>query len=261
MPPLNLPPPPPLLLLLLPPHHKPSPPSSAILTPTRRHPFSTSRHASSPSPSPSNPPPPQDDHHNHNHNQTQPHDPLPAPGAENSLYDLFPLTLPHGPPPSGPFHINPRLLRREFLALQARAHPDLHPTHAKPRAEALSAHINHAYRTLAAPLPRAQYLLARRGLDLAGDEAARLRAADPHILELAMLAHEEIDDAESKEDIEQAKDRNSQRMRRCEDDLAAAFARDDVNAAVGEAVRLRYLVNIQTALDEWEPGKPVVFIH
>src|SRR3569833_1259067 len=81
------------------------------------------------------------------------------------FYSLFPQTLKAGPPPGGPFEIVLPALRREFLRLQAAAHPDVFH-HAAPRgggrttpAHAASATLNVAHRTLASPLLRAQYLL------------------------------------------------------------------------------------------------------
>src|SRR6201999_389935 len=79
-----------------------------------------------------------------------------------SYYTLFPSTLPDGPPPHGAFTIDLRQLRREFLQLQAQAHPDLAPEAERPAAQARSARINEAYRTLQQPLQRAQYLLAQK---------------------------------------------------------------------------------------------------
>lgn len=43
--------------------------------------------------------------------------------------------------------------------------------------------------------------------------------------------------------------------------LEGAFRDDDLERAVGEAVRLRYWVNIRESLDGWERGKPVVLVH
>merc|ERR1711939_855114 len=158
--------------------------------------------------------------------------PSPAFNADDSIksnpipqthYEFFPKTLPSGPPPSGPFHIDVRELRREFLQLQSIAHPDRHPQHLKTRAEATSARINEAYKTLQNPLLRAQYLLSLRGIDVAEDETAKVD--DPELLMEVLDAREEIENAEE------------------------------------EGVRLRYWVNIRESLDAWERGKPVVLVH
>ncbi|PMD41526.1 Co-chaperone Hsc20, partial [Hyaloscypha variabilis F] len=174
-------------------------------------------------------------------------------------YEFFPKTLPQGPPPSGPFHIDIRELRREFLQLQAVAHPDRHPHNLKTRAEATSARINEAYKTLQNPLLRAQYLLSLRGIDVAEDETAKVE--DPELLMEVLDAREEIENANEEEELEEMKRINEERIERSEAILDKAFKRDDIEGAKGEAVRLRYWVNIKESLDAWERGKPVVLVH
>ncbi|UNI21074.1 hypothetical protein JDV02_007095 [Purpureocillium takamizusanense] len=179
----------------------------------------------------------------------------------DTLYGYFPSTLPDGPPPRGHFPIDTALLRREFLRLQAAHHPDKHPSGpAKALAERSSAAINHAYRTLADPLLRAQYLLALRGVDVAHDEA--LRADDqPALLAAVMDAHEAIEDAVRPQDLDPLRGDNDRRVARSVRLLEDAFRRDDVDAAKREAVRLRYWINIRDSIHNWEEGRPVVLQH
>ncbi|KAI1480171.1 Co-chaperone Hsc20 [Daldinia eschscholtzii] len=179
-----------------------------------------------------------------------------------SHYDLFPQTLPQGPPPSGPFAIDVRALRREFLTLQASAHPDLAPSGStsKRRAEAASARINEAYRTLADPLSRAQYLLRLKwDIDAAGEETARVE--DPELLMLVLETREAIEEASSEGDLEPLREENEGRIRESEGRLARAFEEDDREGARREVTRLRYWVNIRDAIRDWEEGKPVVLQH
>lgn len=201
------------------------------------------------------------------------------PAQHKSLpyYALFPQTLATGPPPTGPFSIDVRALRREFLQLQAASHPDFHHSAAssssssssqshsvsRRKAEALSSHINAAYKTLSTPLLRAQYLLAERyGIDLAGDEASSLTGPpDPALLMEVMAAREVIEEATSEEELEEVRVENTERIQVCLEELEGAFEREDVTAAVRETVRLRYWENIRESIDAWEEGKPVVLQH
>lgn len=180
----------------------------------------------------------------------------PAPSSSSSSSDEPPTLY-------GYFPIDTSLLRREFLRLQAAHHPDKHAPSggpAKLRAERTSAAINHAYRTLADPLLRAQYLLGLRGVDVAHDEA--LRAADqPALLAAVMDAHEAIEEAVVPADLEPLRSENDGRVRESEEVLEDAFRRDDVDAAKREAVRLRYWVNIRDSIHNWEEGRPVVLQH
>ncbi len=185
--------------------------------------------------------------------------PAPSPPRSQTHYTLFPKTLATGPPPSGPFAINTRALRAEFLQLQALAHPDRHSGANKARAEGTSALINEAYKTLQDPLRRAQYLLGLRGIDVAEDETARVE--EPELLMAVMEAREGIEGAESEEELVPMRDENETRIEASVRVLEEAFARDDLERAREEAVRLRYWVNIRESLDAWEKGKPIVLVH
>ncbi|KAH9210999.1 hypothetical protein DL95DRAFT_392951, partial [Leptodontidium sp. 2 PMI_412] len=138
-----------------------------------------------------------------------------------TYYEFFPKTLPSGPPPTGPFHIDTRELRREFLQLQAVAHPDRHPQNLKTRAEATSARINEAYKTLQNPLTRAQYLLGLRGIDVAEDETAKVD--DPELLMEVLDAREEIENAREEEELDEMKRVNDERIGVSEGVLDRAF--------------------------------------
>jgi len=183
-----------------------------------------------------------------------------APAAQpKTHYELFPNTLPSGPPPDGPFHIDNRQLRNEFLRLQAVAHPDRHPPELKRRAEATSARINEAYKTLQNPLLRSQYLLSLQGINVAEDETAKVD--DPALLMEVLETREQIESAESDAEIEQLKALNNERIEESEGILDDAFRRHDIEVAKVESVKLRYWINIKDSLDHWEQGKPVILVH
>lgn len=188
-----------------------------------------------------------------------------------TYYDLFPQTLPHGPPPAGAFTIDLSSLRREFLQLQARAHPDRHAGDAKAGAEIASSAINEAYKTLQDPLRRAQYLLMLRGVNAEdeadklggpwGDPAAKEQSYEPGLLgqgedmELLMEvmdAREAVEAAEDEEDVRVLKVGNEARIAESVRVLEEAFENAQWERAKKEAVRLRYWRNIADSLHEWD---------
>lgn len=179
--------------------------------------------------------------------------------APQTHYEMFPGTVPMGPPPRGPFGIDVCQLRKEFLQLQAKAHPDRHQGADKARAEGASARINEAYKTLQNPLLRAQYLLTLRGVNVAEDETAKID--DPELLMEVLETREEIEDAEDENELRPLKNRNDARIEQSEMALDAAFKADDIRTAEEEAVKLRYWINIKESLEAWEKGKPVVLLH
>jgi molecular chaperone HscB len=150
-------------------------------------------------------------------------------------------------------------LKKEFLQLQARAHPDLHPQADKKRAEALSSRINEAYKTLQNPLLRAQYLLSLRGIQVAEDETAKVE--DPELLMEVLEARESIEEAETEEDLEGMREGNEKRIEESTRVIDEAFKHDDLEAAKREAIKLRYWVNIKESIENWEKGVPVVLQH
>lgn len=178
-------------------------------------------------------------------------------------YTVFPDTIPGGPPPNSPFEIPLPALRREFLKLQALSHPDKYPPGpAKQRAEALSARINEAYRTLADPLHRAQYLLSQwHGIDVTAEDGAAKHALDPETLMEVMEAQETVEEAsslpeaEAEATINRLRDENAARIDASVKALGEAFDRGDIEAARAECVRLRFWYSLADGLREWEPGR------
>ncbi|KAF2636329.1 Co-chaperone Hsc20 [Massarina eburnea CBS 473.64] len=179
--------------------------------------------------------------------------------STHTHYTFFPTTLPSGPPPQGSFSVDTTALKREFLQLQARAHPDLHPPSEKKKAQALSARINEAYKTLQSPLLRAQYLLSLRGIEVAEDETAKVE--DPELLMEVLETREQIEEAQSEDDLVDMKKVNEKRIEESVGVLEETFREDDIDRAKEEAVKLRYWINIKESLDAWERGKPVVLQH
>lgn len=180
--------------------------------------------------------------------------------APQTHYDYFPQTLGAAAvPPTGKFAIDTKALKREFLQLQAKAHPDMAPQDKKRQAEALSAKINEAYKTLDNPLRRAQYLLSLRGIDVAEDETAKVE--DPELLMEVLETRETIEEAQEEKDLDPLKETNEARIQDSITILEEAFRSDDMEAAKSEAVKLRYWTNIKESIDSWEKGKPVVLVH
>lgn len=178
-------------------------------------------------------------------------------------YTIFHSTVPDGPPPNSPFHIDQASLRREFLRLQNVIHPDKFPPGpTKERAEALSARINEAYRTLSDPLLRAQYLLSEwHGIDVTAEDGAAKHALDPETLMLVMEVQETVEELENEpaEEAEQTVARlrgeNDERIQQSVERLAGAFDAGDIEAARSETVKLKFWYSLRDGLREWEPGK------
>ncbi|OJJ46251.1 hypothetical protein ASPZODRAFT_53385, partial [Penicilliopsis zonata CBS 506.65] len=178
-----------------------------------------------------------------------------------NYYTIFARTIPTGPPPASAFEITPADLRREFLQLQSGIHPDKYPAGPlKQRAEALSARINEAYRTLLDPLQRAQYLLREwHGVDVTAEDGATKHALDRETLMEVMEVQEAIEEAGAQPEAETViaalQRENEGRIAACVATLGDAFSRSDIETARQECVRLRFWYSIREGLREWEPGR------
>lgn len=172
--------------------------------------------------------------------------------APGSHYGLFPKSIPKGPPPSGPFAVDMAELKREFLQLQATAHPDRHPPERRNAAAAVSARINDAYRTLSDPLKRAQYLLSFRGMKGGEDDEGTLgdEPGDTDMLMEVMEAREAAEEAQEEDKIWTLRQENTKRIEEVIERMADAFERDDLETARKDCIRLRYWVGVEDRLRE-----------
>lgn len=169
-----------------------------------------------------------------------------------TYYDLFPQTFAAGPPPQSPFTPDLRVLRKEFLQLQAKAHPDLAAPERKRQAEAMSATINEAYKTLQDPLSRARYLLSLRDVDLEDDS---MKLSENELLMEVMEAREAVEGVENEEELGTLRQENQERIDDSVHALEQCFAAGDIQGAAQHAIRLRYWKNIEESIQGWESGK------
>ena len=168
-----------------------------------------------------------------------------------TYYDLFPNTFPSGPPPAAPFTPDLKQLRKEFIQLQGLAHPDRASADKQRQAEALSARINEAYKTLQDPLRRARYLLAQQGIDVE-DESAQI--SDNALLMEVMEAREAVEEVEDEEGLVGIREENEARIGESVKVLEECFEKGDLERAAQEAIRLRYWSNIAESIHGWEKG-------
>ncbi|EMC93449.1 hypothetical protein BAUCODRAFT_125304 [Baudoinia panamericana UAMH 10762] len=194
----------------------------------------------------------------HRGEDTNPQHPQRETVTPQTHYDFFPQTFPSGPPPRTPFTPDLKQLRKEFLQLQSKAHPDLAPAEQKRQAEALSSRINEAYKTLQDPLKRAQYLLALQGIDVE-DESAKL--SENALLMEVMEAREAVDEVESEEELVSLRQENDVRIAESVERLDNLFGSGDLDNAAQEAIRLRYWKNIEESIHGWEKGRGGGLLH
>ncbi|MCX5746472.1 MAG: Fe-S protein assembly co-chaperone HscB [Proteobacteria bacterium] len=140
------------------------------------------------------------------------------------------------------FDLDPQVIEQAFFERSKELHPDRFAT--APAAERVAAlsrsrALNDAYQTLKKPVPRAEYLLACRGVKIGDNE--RL---DPTFLMEILEEREALAEARIAKDravIETFEASWKAKRAAAITRLGAAFAGDDVDAIKRELILLRYV--------------------
>ncbi|QPG73613.1 hypothetical protein FOA43_000925 [Brettanomyces nanus] len=190
-----------------------------------------------------------------------------VPSSGPDYYRLFPKTFPRGAPPSSPFMIEDRKLRKEYRKLQALNHPDLinrlNQNGGSEVTHTSSSLINKAYDTINDPLKRSQYLLnLNANIDLTSDEAThKYEFADQDTLMRILEIHENLEEMTNQKEAEKFRRENQIRINESIEKLDILYSKKDYEAIAMETIRLKYWYNIKNVLKDWLPGKPINLTH
>ena len=72
---------------------------------------------------------------------------------------------------------------------------------------------------------------------------------------------EQIEDAQTSEEVEEIKRENMRRIESVRKELTEAFERGDAEGARDRTVELRYWEGLRKACDNWAPGQRVELVH
>ncbi|CAO3616304.1 unnamed protein product [Mucor hiemalis] len=148
------------------------------------------------------------------------------------------------------FNVDLKFMKRQFLTLQQKAHPDSYsqaPKRELDYAQLQSSVINKAYNTLKNPLTRAQYMLEQNGITI--NESDSL--SDPELLMEVMEFREELEEVTSEKELVPLKNRNDDKFHETVEKLTKAFDKQDFKLAKDLAIELQYWQSIQSAIHEW----------
>lgn len=120
----------------------------------------------------------------------------------------------------------------------------------KARAEGMSAHINHAYRTLLSPLQRAEYIISLHDGERASAQE-RVEGDDGGFLAEVLDVRESIEGAEASEEVEELGRENEERVQRCEKLVGTLLQKGWWKEAEKEVMRLRYWIGIRDVVRSW----------
>ena len=139
------------------------------------------------------------------------------------------------------FEIDLGELDRVYFGLQRQFHPDRFANRSATEQLYSAQHatsLNRAYEVLRAPLARAEYLLAHRGIAVR-DPASTID--DPKLLHEALEAREALDRADTPAAVDLIIGAAEDEVVRCLARLAEAFTEDVLDLASELTMRLRYL--------------------
>ncbi|ORX40529.1 hypothetical protein BD324DRAFT_574695 [Kockovaella imperatae] len=182
--------------------------------------------------------------------------------ADSSSSITFDIPAELSTIPSHGYVLDVREARNKMLHRQRELHPDKFASEGEvivQLARDLSGRVNEAYSVLADPLKRADYILSVHSS--ATEESDSLD--DPMLLAEIMEAREDLENAETKDEVDRLGEENQERIESTIAQITEAFSQQppDIVGAKGLAVQLRYWRGLEDAIRDWEPGKSQVMIH
>lgn len=171
-----------------------------------------------------------------------------------NLFQLFPKTTKSKPH----FQIDLKSLRKEYRTLQQQLHPDInHQTN-----DSQSSLLNKAYSTLKSSLLRSQHILQLNGIDLTKDDISqKYSLQDKQLLFEILDIHETLENITDEMELESIKLENDERIAKSEELLDSLFQNNQFDKAAVETIRLKYWYNINNAIKNWAPDKPIQLTH
>ncbi|XP_017127773.1 iron-sulfur cluster co-chaperone protein HscB [Drosophila elegans] len=147
------------------------------------------------------------------------------------------------------FSLESQKLTKNFRQLQTIVHPDKYSNKTE-REQTNSADwsslINKAYKTLATPIERGQYLLQLEGEEMPQDNSA----LNKEFLMAMMERNEEVEDAEDTQTLEELNAQLIKDLDKMSQKLNTLFAAKDIQGVKGTLVEMKYLLSIQNSIKQ-----------
>ncbi|GBC10673.1 hypothetical protein RclHR1_09810007 [Rhizophagus clarus] len=159
------------------------------------------------------------------------------------------------------YDIDSDQLRKNFLLLQQRVHPDSYSTKEDRQeynyASQQSSLINKAYQVLRDPLSRAKYMLKLNNISISESESLQ----DQELLMEILDVREQLEEATNENNVKVIKNESEDKINNILAELSQAFSSNDFCMAKESTVKLQYWYNIRNATIDWQPGKRIEIYH
>lgn len=147
------------------------------------------------------------------------------------------------------FEVNSSELSRKFRTLQSQVHPDKIAGKGDDREKENSIDwstlLNKAYKTLSAPLPRGEYML-RNHLPDKDEEGKTIRSQA--FLSDMMEKNEEVDEADTKTELEKLLDVTDADINKMLEELRTAFDNKDFHNAKDILEKMKFLYSLKNGI-------------
>ncbi|GAA6013012.1 hypothetical protein JCM10207_008413 [Rhodosporidiobolus poonsookiae] len=178
---------------------------------------------------------------------------LPPPPPSSTYFDLFGLDPTYA--------IDVKALKRTFLQLQQKVHPDMFSGKGDVEnwAKAWSGRVNDAYKALSNDRERGEYLLSLHDVTIGeGDPVT-----DPELLMNIMETREALEEASTEEEVAEIRRRNADASKEAIAALGSALSISppDLETARNLVIELKYFENIDVVCREWQPGQRIELQH
>lgn len=141
------------------------------------------------------------------------------------------------------YGIDKNHLKKKYLQLQAKFHPDRATSNAeKIKFLDESTRINAGYKILMDDYLRAEYLLEVNNKKITDDNSKNILS--PEDLEVIWMHNEQLDEAQSKEDLFSLEKKHLQDQATLINDLLSSFDNKNISKALELTVKLKYLTNL-----------------
>ena len=143
------------------------------------------------------------------------------------------------------FNIDVSRLKRSYLKLQFKFHPDRFSNSSQREQEMAAEHsavISTSYNTLCNIYSRAVYLLLLEGIDL--EKSSETSEMSPEFLIEMFEINEKLEDGISHEELSELRLQTEQEISKCYSDLIPIFSKRDYNKAKSIVAKLQYYRNI-----------------
>lgn len=154
------------------------------------------------------------------------------------------------------YDLDENVLAKKYKELQRYLHPDKFASRAKQEqeiSERYSSLVNEAYKTLLEPLTRGIYMLRLRGKDIPENTEV-----DQQFLMEIMEKNEEVESAESEEEIMALNKENKAKIKKLQKQVSTAFFEGDLKRVIKLLGIMKYYTSIDNQIQTSIRSKGII---